>query len=184
MTTIEELQDLVKNLVISQQETDRRFQETDRFLKEVGRQIGGIGEKFGYLVEGLAIPSMEPILRERFKADHVMAYLKVRLPDGRNKEYNVVGYSNGEINTAVVVEIKSKLKSTHIAEMQDTLRTFTAYNPEHKGKKVFGILTTASHVSPELQKEVEQAGILLARITDGIFELVSGVETEAKDFSI
>ncbi len=47
-------------------ETDRQQQKTDKQLKELGQQIGGLGAKFGSFTEGLALPSMETILRQRF----------------------------------------------------------------------------------------------------------------------
>jgi hypothetical protein len=79
-TTPEEVWELLRELAQSQQETDRlmkdtdrRMQETDRRMKdtdrqinELGKQIGGLGEKFGSFTEGLALPSMENILRTRF----------------------------------------------------------------------------------------------------------------------
>ncbi|MCM8750714.1 hypothetical protein NET02_16375, partial [Thermomicrobiaceae bacterium CFH 74404] len=40
--------------------------ETDRQLRELKRQIGGLGDKFGYFAEGMALPTMEKLLRRRF----------------------------------------------------------------------------------------------------------------------
>ena len=63
------------------QETDRKFQETDRLqkenarLRELGKQIGGLGAK-GSFTEGLALPSMETILRQQF-AMEIIATAKV-----------------------------------------------------------------------------------------------------------
>ena len=70
------------------QETDRRFQETDRLIeklsretnqkiRELGQQIGGLGNKFGSFTEGLALPSMEKILRQRFGVDTVGPSVRV-----------------------------------------------------------------------------------------------------------
>ncbi|MFM6060849.1 MAG: DUF3782 domain-containing protein, partial [Microcystis aeruginosa] len=63
---------LLKEVSQQQKETDRQLKEnaqqqkeTDRQLKELGRQIGGLGAKFGSFTEGLALPSMETILRQR-----------------------------------------------------------------------------------------------------------------------
>ena len=90
-TTSEDVWQLLAELATAQKETERRQQETDRQLKEtgqqikatdqelkestqqlnrqlkeLGKQIGGLGAKFGSFTEGLALPSMETILRQRF----------------------------------------------------------------------------------------------------------------------
>ncbi|MFM7790440.1 MAG: DUF3782 domain-containing protein, partial [Microcystis panniformis] len=65
-------------------ETDRQLQEnaqqqkeTDKQLKELGKQIGGLGAKFGSFTEGLALPSMETILRQRFGMEVVSPSVRV-----------------------------------------------------------------------------------------------------------
>ncbi|WP_223342492.1 MULTISPECIES: DUF3782 domain-containing protein [unclassified Synechocystis] len=81
-TTSDEVWQLLGELVQTQketerlmreksQETDRRFQETDRQIQELGKQIGGLGKKFGSFTEGLALPSMETILYEKFAMEVV-----------------------------------------------------------------------------------------------------------------
>jgi hypothetical protein len=59
-------------------ETDRQFKETRKQLKELGTQIGGLGKKFGSFTEGLALPSMTKILRERFKMEVINPSVRVR----------------------------------------------------------------------------------------------------------
>ncbi|TRT75049.1 MAG: DUF3782 domain-containing protein, partial [Microcystis sp. M_OC_Ca_00000000_S217Cul] len=65
-TTSEDVWRLLAELTAAQKETDRQLKETDKQLKELGKQIGGLGAKFGSFTEGLALPSMETILRQRF----------------------------------------------------------------------------------------------------------------------
>nr|NCS30802.1 DUF3782 domain-containing protein [Microcystis aeruginosa F13-15] len=62
-TTSEDVWRLLAELTAAQKETDRQLKETDKQLKELGKQIGGLGAKFGSFTEGLALPSMETILR-------------------------------------------------------------------------------------------------------------------------
>ena len=45
------------------------MKDTDNQLKESGKQIGGLGDKFGSFTEGMAFPSLEKMLRERFGMD-------------------------------------------------------------------------------------------------------------------
>ena len=64
VTTADDVWQLLAELTTAQKETDRQLKATDRQLKELGKQIGGLGAKFGSFTEGLALPSMEKILRQ------------------------------------------------------------------------------------------------------------------------
>ena len=93
--TDEELKQLVASLAIDQKEmakesdkrnketdrlfkeTGKQFKETEKQLKELGKQIGGLGKKFGSFTEGLALPSMTKILRERFKMEVISPSVRV-----------------------------------------------------------------------------------------------------------
>ena len=90
-----------------QREAEQRQRETDRQLRELGKQIGGLGNKFGSFTEGLALPSMEKILRRRFGVDTIAPSVRVSR-GGRHLELDVLAYANGEINAAYVVEVKSR----------------------------------------------------------------------------
>jgi hypothetical protein len=110
----------LKEVSQQQKETDRQLKETDRQqkenaqqqkktdkqLKELGQQIGGLGAKFGSFTEGLALPSMEKILRQRFGMEVVSPSVRVS-KDGKHLEIDVLAYTNGELNTAYIVEVKS-----------------------------------------------------------------------------
>jgi hypothetical protein len=152
-----------------QKETERRQQETDRQLKELGRQIGGLGAKFGSFTEGLALPSMETILRQRFGMKVVSPSVRAS-EDGKHLEIDVLAYTNGELNTAYIVEVKSHAREESITQLKSILQRFRSFFPEHKDKKLYGILA-AVHVSPGLREKILQEGFYVARIHDQVFEL-------------
>ena len=162
------------------QETDRRFQETERLLKEqsqatdrrlqeLGKQIGGLSKKFGSFTEGLALPSMETILYQKFGMEVVTPSVRVS-KQGRHLELDVLAYANGDINTAIVVEVKSHARQESIAQLINHLQRFREFFPEHQDKKLYGILA-AVDLSNALREEVLKAGLYVARIRDEIFEL-------------
>jgi hypothetical protein len=97
------------------QETERKTPETDRQLKELGKQIGGLGEKFGSFTEGLALPSMGRLLRERFGMEVISPSVRVT-KGGRHLEIDVLAYANGPVNAAYVVEVKSHLREEGITQ--------------------------------------------------------------------
>ncbi|NCR46769.1 MAG: DUF3782 domain-containing protein, partial [Microcystis aeruginosa SX13-01] len=132
-----------------QKETERRQQETDRQLRELGQQIGGLGAKFGSFTEGLALPSMETILRQRFGMEVVSPSVRVS-KEGQHLEIDVLAYSNGELNTAYIVEVKSHVRQEDITQLKSILQRFRRFFPEHKDKKLYGILA-AVDLSPELR---------------------------------
>lgn len=179
-TTLEEVWALFRETDRKMQETDRRLKdlaedskerqrETDRQLRELGKQIGGLGNKFGSFTEGLALPSMEKILRRRFGVDTVAPSVRVSRGD-RHLELDVLAYANGTVNTAYVVEVKSHLREEHIQQLLEILEQFADWFPEHRGKQLYGILA-AVHIPQALRPRVLEQGIYLAHIHDDLFEL-------------
>jgi hypothetical protein len=150
-------------------ETDRQQQKTDKQLKELGQQIGGLGAKFGSFTEGLALPSMETILRQRFGMEVISPSVRVS-KDGQHLEIDVLAYTNGELNTAYIVEVKSHAKEESITQLKSILQRFRRFFSEHKDKKLYGILA-AVDLSPELREKILQEGFYVARIHDQVFEL-------------
>jgi len=159
-----------------QQETDRQIKETgqqiketDRQLKELGKQVGGLGAKFGSFTEGLALPSMEKILRQRFGMEVISPSVRAS-KEGKHIEIDVLAYANGNLNIVYVVEVKSHAREDSITQLKSILQRFRTFFPEHKEKQIYGILA-AVDMSPELRQKTLQEGLYVARIHDQVFEL-------------
>jgi hypothetical protein len=177
-----ELQQTMTELAELQKQTERQLAETGRqiadtaragdrtwqFVREVGRQIGALGEKFGSFTEGMALPSMQKLLFERFRMTVVAPRLRIRRGD-RSLELDVLAYSH-EIDEVYIVEVKSHLREDGLKQMLRILRDFRTFFPEHHAKKVFGILA-AVDVPDTVAEKVLRAGIYLAKIHDEEFEL-------------
>ena len=165
------------------QETDRKFQETSaeiratskevretsRLVKELGQPIGGLGNKFGSFTEGLALPSMQKILGQRFGVDMVSPSVRLRR-ESQHLEIDVLAYANGDINAAYVVEVKSHLKENDIEQLLKILERFPVWFPEHRNKALYGILA-AVDLPESLIPQVLAQGLYLARIHDDLFEM-------------
>jgi len=153
--------------------TDRLLKEeslkTDRRIKELGRQIGGLGNKFGSFAEGLALPSMERLLRQRFGMTVVSPRVKVQSED-EEIEIDVLAYANGAINSVYLVEVKSHLDERAIQQTLALLERFPRLFPEHRDKALYGILACI-HGSKELRRRVLDEGLYLASIHDEQFRL-------------
>ena len=170
------LAELARKEAASKADADRQMKElrasqqkTDRQIEELGRKVGGLGEKFGGFTEGMAFPSMERVLRERFKMEFVSPRVKKRR-NGRTMELDVFAYSNSRGNEAVIVEVKSRLREEGLDRLLEVLREFPRFFPEHREKRLFGILACVD--APEhLRRQVLRSGIHLAEIHDETFRL-------------
>ena len=160
---------LLKEVSQQQKENAQQQKKTDKQLKELGKQIGGLGAKFGSFTEGLALPSMETILRQRFGMEVISPSVRVS-KDGQHLEIDVLAYTNGELNTAYIVEVKSHAKEESITQLKSILQRFRRFFSEHKDKKLYGILA-AVDLSPGLREKILQEGFYVARIHDQVFEL-------------
>ena len=160
---------ILKEVSQQQKENAQQQKKTDRQLKELGQQIGGLGAKFGSFTEGLALPSMETILRQRFGMKVVSPSVRAS-EDGKHLEIDVLAYTNGELNTAYIVEVKSHAREESITQLKSILQRFRRFFSEHKDKKLYGILA-AVDLSPGLREKILQEGFYVARIHDQVFEL-------------
>ncbi len=165
----QELKELLAQLLVSQAETERQLRETDRQLKEVGRQLGKLGDKFGSFTEGMALPSMRKLLAEQFGLDNIAPRYRVQ-KQGRTLELDVFGFSNTDRNVAVVVEVKSHLREEGIEQLLRILREVPEFMPQHRDKKLYGILA-AVDMPDDLRDRVLKEGLYLARISGDTFEL-------------
>ncbi|MDP1614987.1 MAG: DUF3782 domain-containing protein [Methylococcales bacterium] len=161
-------------------EADQRKQELDLQLKELGKQIGGLGKKFGSFTEGLALPSMTKILREQFKMEVISPSVRVS-KHGIDAEIDVLAYANSAINEVYVVEVKSHLREEAITQLNGLMANFKTLFPEHKDKKLYGIIA-AVDMSETLKQRVLAAGFYMARIQDETFSLDVPDEFHAKCF--
>ena len=160
---------LLKEVSQQQKENAQQQKETDKQLKELGKQIGGLGAKFGSFTEGLALPSMETILRQRFGMEVISPSVRAS-KEGQHLKIDVLAYSNGQLNTAYIVEVKSHAREESITQLKSILQRFRRFFPEHKDKKLYGILA-AVDLSPELREKILQEGLYVAQIHDQVFEL-------------
>jgi hypothetical protein len=184
-TTPQEVWQLLGELVQAQKETDNKFRETDRQIKEsgkqikeLGKQIGGLGKKFGSFTEGLALPSMETILRDRFGMEIISPSVRAS-KQGQHLEIDVLAYANGDINTAYIVEVKSDAREEAIDQLKTLLERFRTFFPEHHHKKLYGILAAVDLPFGERERILKE-GLYVARIHDEVFEMDTPSEFQPK----
>ena len=152
------------------QKTDKQIQKTGQQIKEVSAQIGGLGNKFGRFAEGMAFPTMEKILRQRFGLETIALRVKRKRKQGDELELDVLAYSNSDKKEVFVVEIKSHLQQRELTQVLKTLAQFPEFFPEHSDKKLYGMVV-AVDASKEMQQKVIEEGLYLALTHDEQFDL-------------
>jgi hypothetical protein len=127
-------------------ETAMRFKETDRQIKETGRQIKETGRelkasitaltgKWGRFVEGLIVPSVKRLFKEReIEVEKVYQRVKAH-KKGREMEVDILAIDK---EYAVLIEAKSTLSVQDINEHLDRLADFKTFFPEYGEKKAVG----------------------------------------------
>lgn len=156
----------------------------EREISRVTRIVGDIGNKFGSFTEGMAFPSMEKVLRKQFGMTTITTNYKTEHgPD--TLEIDVLGMANGEVevNTVVLVEVKSHFKERDIDQLLKNLDRFRRFHPEYAHKKIFGILACGQG-SNEVRHKAMAAGLYVASIHDEVFELKTPAYFVPRDFSL
>ena len=185
--TDQELRDLVGSLAVSQAETDRQIkelrasqQETDWQIKQTNKQFGELGNRWGGYTEGLIYPSIEKVLLETFKMGFVNPRAKSH-EKGHNLEIDVLGFANSTINTAFVVEVKSRANEDDINQLLNTLAGFPKAFPHHAGKKVYGMLA-AVDIPLNVRQRAIKLGLYVMRAAEDSFKLIVPAKFQPKNY--
>ena len=79
------------------------------------------------------------------------------------------------------MEVKSHLREEGINQLKELMNNFRVFFPEHKDKKIYGIIA-AVDISDALKKRVLETGFYVARIQDETFSLDTPQEFKAIAF--
>ena len=174
---------IVQETALQMKETDRQMKETDRIvketalqmketdrkLKELGKQIGGLGNKFGTFAEGLAFASIERILRMDFGMASVMPRFSV-VQGAESQEYDVLAYSNGDVNQGMIVEVKSSLDMATVVQVKRKMESLFRWMPEHRNKAFQGMVAYVDG-SASARNAVLAHGWHLVHVGEEVFEI-------------
>ncbi len=182
--TDQELKDAVAKLVASTSTLDAEWRKAradlEKTVKQTNKQLGELGNKFGSFTEGMALPSMQKVLYERFGMGIVLPRAKSRL-NGHTLEVDTLAYDSVNQEEAYVVEIKSHLTSEGVEQILQTIARVPKFFPHLANRKIYGILA-AVHISEQVKNEVLNKGLYLARISDETFRLQVPKKFQAKAF--
>ncbi|MGH9842741.1 MAG: DUF3782 domain-containing protein [Blastocatellia bacterium] len=154
----------------AKEETDRHIRQVSQEISRVDKQVGEIGNKFGYFTEGMALPSMESVLKNQFGLNGVFPRAKLH-QNGETLEIDVLAYdTKGENDSVFLVEVKSNLTRGAVEQLLKTIERFPKFYPNLADRKLFGIVA-AVYIPDDLRDVVFKKGLYLARISDDTFRL-------------
>ena len=117
------------------QETDRQIKETNRELNEVGKRVDGLSSKWGRFLEGLLVPAVERLFKERgISVEKVTQRVKIN-KNGDTMEIDVMVINREFV---VLVEAKSTLSVENVNEHLEKIARFKSFFPEYADRKVIG----------------------------------------------
>ena len=134
---IKETSKQIKETAKQLKETDKQLKETGKQLKETDKKINALTGKWGKFVEGLIVPAVEKIFKER-GIDVTRIYQRVRSrKEGRGMEIDILAV-DGEF--ALLIEAKSTLGVDDVKEHMERLKNFKFFFPEYKDRNIIGAL--------------------------------------------
>ncbi|MBK9256305.1 MAG: hypothetical protein IPM42_12525 [Saprospiraceae bacterium] len=131
---IQEIKQLLKELVISQKETDAKFKETDKRIKATFDLFEG---QRGKLMESLGEGDLINLLREKGIDVHDTSMRRKGTHEGKNFEFDIVAHNGNEI---VIVEVKTTLKTNDVKLFVEKLKNVKRWLQEYKNYTVYGAI--------------------------------------------
>ena len=170
----------VVSLKIAQKDLDSSQKEIEIQINENNAMLAELSE-WGIFPEIKAIESIRKILNDFFGTSTTTQRVYKKM-NGESIEMDAFGYENSVINTAVVVEVKSHLREDGIEQIEEIMKNFPRFFPDHADKKLYGMIACV-HAPENLKNSIRKKGIYLAVLHDEIFELQDYKDFTPKDFN-
>ena len=180
---IKEAAEARQDLAHRQVETDEQLKKTDKQIKELGKQVGGMHNRWGKIIESLLTGDLIAIVNKymRVKVHHVSGSVKGE-HQGKYWEIDLLAVNEGVVTPTEVKTTLSKKDIDHF--LSHILCRFTELMPEHKDKKVHGIVAFVKVEGRE--KEVvdyaQSKGLMLIKAMSGTNKVINPEGFEFRDY--
>ncbi|MBK9565051.1 MAG: YraN family protein [Saprospiraceae bacterium] len=131
---IQEIKQLLKELVLSQKETDIKFKETDKRIKAAFDLFEG---QWGKLMESLVEGDLIKLLQAKGINVHDTSMRRKGVYEGNNYEFDIIAHNGTEI---VIVEVKTTLKTQDVKAFVQKLKQVRVWLDEYKNYTVYGAI--------------------------------------------
>ena len=120
-------------------ELSERFKKTDERIKRTEKMVGKLGGRWGEFVEGLVVPAVVDLFRQKGIDIERVAQRVVSRKEGKTMEIDILGENGNDI---VVVEVKSRLTNEEVRSFINTMKQFKFFFPAHADKKIIGAVAS------------------------------------------
>ena len=196
--SIEQLQGMMADLIVSQREqrenlkatdklltekfqaTDKKFQATEKLFKETGErfdkistELGGIGNSNGAVAEDFFRNALSENLQVANMTFDYMDFNLGRKKKNLEAEYDIILYNHYKI---LIVEVKYNFKKNKLKTFYEGLKKFRSLFPEYSALKVYGAVAAFTY-DKETIKEAQNYGFYVLQQNNNQLKL-----TNKKDF--
>jgi Holliday junction resolvase-like predicted endonuclease len=172
---MQEIRESYKEIAESQKETDRIVKESrqdfDRQTKEFNRRFGDFTNRFGEMVEYMVAPN----LRTKFK-EIGLNFMKANpadIADEENEIYLEIDVLLENTKKAMLVEVKSKLKTEDVKDHIKRLKKMRVYANLHEDKRVFLGAVAGVVMTPLTKKYALEQGLYVVEPSGETFNITS-----------
>ena len=148
LASFKEIREMQKENAEQQKESARRMdklnkevaerqEETSRHIKEMSREVGLLANSFGELAEYLVAPNIIAKFQELgYKVEKASRNIEIFTPDLTKIIAEIdIFIENGD--TAIVVEVKAKLREKHLEEFFNKMEKVRKYADKKNDKRLF-----------------------------------------------
>ncbi len=151
------------------EEADRRFRQAD----------GKFDSRWGQFMESLVEGDLVPLLQARgIEVDTTSGRYKKKR-NGEHMEVDIVALNGGE---AVVVEVKTKLRSEAVTRFAEKLRVFQDWFPYYRDRTIYGAMAYLES-DEDVARYAERQGLFLIRATGSSASIVNAPDFRPRDYS-
>jgi len=176
-TELQEIKEILRELSLSQKETDAKFKETDTKFKETDKQIKKAFRLFesqwGKLIESLVEGDLLRLLQERNIEVTDTSTRRKGSRNGLDYEFDIIAHNGNEI---VIVEVKTTLRARYVKKFISQLKMIDQLLPEYKDYKVYGAIAYLQEVD-DAARYAEKKKLFVIKATGD-----SAAITNAADF--
>ncbi|MEW5958850.1 MAG: DUF3782 domain-containing protein [Chloroflexota bacterium] len=168
----------------TQAELERRFKETDAKFKETDQQLrrleGLFGSQWGKMMEALVQPGALSLFQERgIQVRHIFPRAKSQL-DGHTMEIDLLLENDAEV---VVLEVKSTLKVSDVADFLADLGQFLDFFPRYRRYRVYAGVAGLDIVE-DADRYAYRQGLFVVQVGgEGVVSLKNDAQFQPRDFA-
>ena len=154
MTSIDEIKEILKQLTLSQKETDKQ-------IKAVNEQLGGIGNSNGDHAEEFFYNALKAKMKlGKVKFDQISRNLKYR-KNRVEDEFDIVLFNGKNIG---LIETKYKVRKQDLDTLiNKKVKSFKIMYPEYENSTFYLGLAGFSFEDAALEKNIENSGVALLK---------------------